>query len=154
MLDIKKIRSNPNEFDQELKKRNIKPLSNRILELDTEKRKNIEMLEIQKASVNSLSKDFGKIKAFGSDEKIFKFKEKIKDKKISISKLENEVQLNSNKLTSILKTLPNLCGIDIPYGINENDNIKIYEWGNVKKFQFRGIGCYSAKIRPSYLSVG
>ena len=123
MLDIKKIRSNPNEFDQELKKRNIKPLSNRILKLDTEKRKNIEMLEIQKASVNSLSKDFGKIKALGSDEKIFKFK--------------NEVQLNSNKLTSILETLPNLCSIDIPYGINEKDNIQIYEWGDIKKLQFK-----------------
>ena len=68
MHDIKKIRNDPKKFDQQLKKRNVNPLSSSILKIDAKRRKNIESLEILKASVNSLSKDFGRNKSLGKSQ--------------------------------------------------------------------------------------
>ena len=74
MHDIKKIRNDPKKFDQQLKKRNVNPLSSSILKIDAKRRKNIESLEISKASVNSLSKDFGRNKSLGKSINEKKFK--------------------------------------------------------------------------------
>ena len=81
MHDIKKIRNDPKKFDQQLKKRNVNPLSSSILKIDAKRRKNIESLEILKASINSLSKDFGRNKSLGKSINEKKFKEEIKEKK-------------------------------------------------------------------------
>ena len=54
MHDIKKIRNDPKEFDQQLKKRNVNPISSSILKIDAKRRKNIAALEILKSSINSL----------------------------------------------------------------------------------------------------
>ena len=45
MHDIKKIRNDPKEFDQQLKKRMINPLSNKILEIDTKEEKKLKLLK-------------------------------------------------------------------------------------------------------------
>ena len=83
MHDIKKIRNDPKEFDQQLKKRNVSPLSSNILKIDAKRRKNIETLETLKASVNALSKDFGRNKSSGKSINEKKFKDEIKEKKSS-----------------------------------------------------------------------
>ena len=92
MHDIKKIRNDPKEFDKQLKKRNVNPISTNILKIDAKRRKNIESLEILKASVNSLSKDFGKNKSSEKPINEKKFKDTIREKKVKISQLEDEAQ--------------------------------------------------------------
>ena len=101
MHDIKKIRNDPEEFDQQLKRRNVDPLSRSILKIDAKRRKNIESLETLKAYINVLSKNFGRNKSLGKSINEKKFKDEIKEKKSKISKLENE----SQKLEKGLKTL-------------------------------------------------
>jgi seryl-tRNA synthetase len=122
MHDIKKIRDDPKEFDQQLKKRNINPLSSSILKIDAKRRKNIASLEILKSSINSLSKDFGRNKSLGKsiDEK--KFKDVIKEKKLKISKLEDESQKLETNLKALLENIPNICSLDVPDGVGQEDN--------------------------------
>ena len=81
MHDIKKIRNDPKYFDQQLKKRMINPLSNKILEIDTKRRKKIETIETLKSSLNILSKNFGINKSSGKSLDTKRFKEEIKNKK-------------------------------------------------------------------------
>ena len=56
MHDIKEIRNNPKDFDLQLKKRMINPLSSKILKIDKNRRKKIEIIETLKSSLNMLSK--------------------------------------------------------------------------------------------------
>ena len=44
MHDIKKIRNDPKEFDQKLKKRNVNPLSSSILKIDSKEEKILNLL--------------------------------------------------------------------------------------------------------------
>ncbi len=136
MHDIKKIRNDPKEFDQHLKKRNINPLSGNIIKIDAKRRKNIESLETLKASVNSLSKDFGKNKSSGKSINEKKFKDTIKEKKAKISKLENESNKLETDLKEILENIPNICSKDVPYGLGEEDNKEVYKWGKIKNVTF------------------
>ena len=52
MHDIKKIRKNPDDFDENLSRRKIPPTSISILKLDTEKRHKIASLETLQAQLN------------------------------------------------------------------------------------------------------
>ena len=65
MHDIKEIRNNPKDFDLQLKKRMINPLSSKILKIDKNRRKKIEIIETLKSSLNMLSKNFGITKSNG-----------------------------------------------------------------------------------------
>ena len=136
MHDIKKIRNDPKKFDQQLKKRNVNPLSSSILKIDAKRRKNIESLEILKASVNSLSKDFGRNKSLGKSINEKKFKDEIKEKKLKISKLEDESQKLETDLKILLENIPNICSLDVPVGVGEEDNVEVYKWGRIKKMTF------------------
>ena len=80
MHDIKKIRNDPKDFDLQLKKRMISPLSSKILEIDTKRRKKIETIETLKSSLNILSKNFGINKSRGKSLEITRFKEEIKNR--------------------------------------------------------------------------
>ena len=136
MHDLKKIRNDPKEFDQQLEKRNVTPLSSSILKIDSKRRKNIETLETLKASVNALSRDFGINKSLGKSINEKKFKDAIKEKKSKISKLENEAQKLDTDLKKLLENIPNICSLDVPTGNGEEDNVEIYKWGKIKKTTF------------------
>ena len=136
MHDLKKIRNDPKEFDQQLEKRNVTPLSSSILKIDSKRRKNIETLETLKASVNALSRDFGINKSLGKSINEKKFKDAIKEKKSKISKLENEAQKLDTDLKKLLENIPNICSLDVPTGNSEEDNVEIYKWGKIKKTTF------------------
>ena len=136
MHDIKKIRTDPNEFDLELNKRKIKPVSSKILAIDSKRRKKIETLENLKASLNNIAKNFSIKKSSGKSFDINQFKAEIKNKKTSITKLEIETQNLEIELRKILENIPNICNSDVPLGDSEEDNIELYKWGDIKKKTF------------------
>ena len=55
----------------------INPLSSKILEIDTKRRKKIETIETLKSSLNILSKNFGIKKSSGKHLDIKKYEEEI-----------------------------------------------------------------------------
>ena len=70
MLDLKKIRKDPELFDQLLEKRGIKPQVEKILKVDTKHRKILtELQEIQEKR-NEASKKIGILKSKGGDTKL------------------------------------------------------------------------------------
>ena len=136
MHDIKKIRNDPKEFDQQLKKRMINPLSSKILEIDTKRRKKIETFETLKSSLNILSKNFGINKSSGKSLDIKRFKEEIQNKKKLISELETEIKKIESDLRTILENIPNTCSFEVPFGNNEQANVEVYKWGFIEKKTF------------------
>ena len=67
MFDLKWIRDNPTAFDQGRARRGLPPLADRILELDAQRRADLQLREEAKAKLNELSKRIGQLKRQGGD---------------------------------------------------------------------------------------
>ena len=67
MQDIQFIRNNPIEFDNLINKRGLKPISKKILEIDSEKRKSQSVLQKLQEKRNEISKEIGLLKSQKKD---------------------------------------------------------------------------------------
>tara|TARA_S200000501_G_scaffold60155_1_gene50556 strand:- start:735 stop:1997 length:1263 start_codon:yes stop_codon:yes gene_type:complete len=129
------IRENPTEFDNAMKLRGEESLSSKILELDKIKRETQTVLQNLLSDRNKLSKEIGSLKSKKLDANIqIKKVEDIKNKINSLKELE---EIKDNELNTILSRLPNIPHKSVPFGKNENDNIKYREWGNKPDFSFK-----------------
>ncbi len=134
MLDIKKIRENPEAIQillnsrEPYPKHDLKP----ILNYDKRQRE-LEVLrtELQTKS-NEISKLIGsKIKS-GADptaEEINKLREQGNSLKKKLFELEPEEKKIKEKLENLLLQLPNLPSSSAPIGKNETENVEVKSWG-------------------------
>ena len=120
MHNIKFIRDNPKIFDEKMKKRNIKTISEDILKIDKKNRELISNLQIFQEERNILSKQIGVLIKDGKDTN--KVQESVKKLKDEISTTDEKIKKSEKKLTDILINLPNILDDDVPNGVNENDN--------------------------------
>ncbi|MFM7458740.1 MAG: serine--tRNA ligase [bacterium] len=137
MLDIKKIRQNPDLIKELLSLRNpyYEKILNELLEVDRQYREKLIEKESLEAERNSLSKTVGQKKSKGENadseiEALNSIKEKLK--------LINELEpILAEKQQELLLELPNIPSSDTPYGKDENDNKFIMEWGTKPSFSFQ-----------------
>ena len=129
------IRENPTEFDNAMKLRGEESLSLKILELDKIKRETQTVLQNLLSDRNKLSKEIGSLKSKKLDANI-QIK-KVEDIKSKINSLKELEEIKDNELNTILSRLPNIPHKSVPFGKNENDNIKYREWGNKPDFSFK-----------------
>ena len=128
------IRENPTEFDNAMKLRGEESLSSKILELDKIKRETQTVLQNLLSDRNKLSKEIGSLKSKKLDANI-QIK-KVEDIKSKINSLKELEEIKDNELNTILSRLPNIPHKSVPFGKNENDNIKYREWGSKPDFSF------------------
>ena len=134
MHDIKFIRNAPEDFDILMKRRDIKPISSEILDLDTLIRNfQTESQKIQEKR-NTDSKLIGTMISQGED--TTKIQKEISELKLKINDLDQKIKFYSNQLNNILNDLPNFFDSDVPDGKTEDDNVLIKEWGVIKKMSF------------------
>ena len=133
MLNIKDIRSNPENFIQNLKKRNIddpKKIISNILELDKTYRNFLEQKEKLLNERNTISKELGKNK---DDQKKFnELSNKVSMIKEEIFKLDKITEEKILSINEILMSLPNLPHEDVPVGTDDKQNIEIRKEGECK----------------------
>lgn len=134
MLDIKKIRFNPQEVKEQLSKRNGNFDIDTIVELDEKRREILVRVEEMKARQNQVSKEIPKLKKEGKDatEVLNEMKElsqKVKDMDIEVKSLEVEIN-------NILLNIPNIPNPNIKVGKSDEDNKEIKKWGEAKGFNF------------------
>jgi seryl-tRNA synthetase len=137
MLDIKKIRQNPDLIKELLSLRNphYAEILNELLEIDKQYREKLIEKESLEAERNTLSKTVGQKKSKGDNadseiESLNTLKEKLK----TINELE---PILAEKQREFLLELPNIPSPDTPYGKDENDNRLIFEWGTKPSFNFK-----------------
>tara|TARA_B100001123_G_C15338646_1_gene1033847 strand:- start:2130 stop:3398 length:1269 start_codon:yes stop_codon:yes gene_type:complete len=134
MQDIQFIRNNPIEFDNLINKRGLKPISKKILEIDSEKRKSQSVLQKLQEKRNEISKEIGLLKSQKKDvNSKMKEVEKLKKEIFTVKELEN---IKNDELLSILNSLPNIPSNDVPVGIDEKSNLEIKKYGNKPNFDF------------------
>jgi len=138
MLDIKLIRENPEIVIEDLKKRDRPDLLKKIdelKELDAKWREELHVVEKLKHRRNVLSKEISELKKQGKDasEKLRLVKE-IPDK---IAAQDAVTEGIYQKMTTILKTLPNILHETVPVGADDTENVTIKEVGKKPNPKFK-----------------
>jgi seryl-tRNA synthetase len=135
MLDIERIRKEPEWLDNGLKKRGLEPLSAQILKLDAERRALITELQNEKQVRNQLSKEVGEKKRKGEDAS--ELLEKIALRGDINAAIEAQEVKLAEELNLILASYPNIPADDVVIGKDENDNKIVTTFMEPTKFDFK-----------------
>lgn len=128
MIDIKWIRQNPANLDENLVKRGANPLSKEILELDKKKRDLILQIQQLQQKRNTTATNLSNFPDKKSSE-FQKFKQDAGKIKQELETLELEFESNT-ELEDILDRLSNILSSDVPTGEDETKNKLIRSWGD------------------------
>lgn len=143
MLDLKKLRENPQLLREMLEKRGIQnPWGGETEGLDLDKftsllHKNKELLthiEALRSRRNLLSEQFAKDKK--ADKDITDISKQISANKSLLTEKENEFTVENQKLTDALLRIPNFLHVSVPLGKSIEDNVAVRSVGEVWQFPF------------------
>jgi seryl-tRNA synthetase len=137
MLDLKKIRNNPEEIKVALANRGEdfdSGVIDEIISLDEQRRTVLVEVESLKSKRNQVSVEIPKKKKAGEDvdpimAEMRKLGDKIKEHDVRVSEIEE-------KINYIMLRIPNIPNPEVPEGETDEDNIEIKKWGEPTKFDF------------------
>lgn len=137
MLDLKRIRTNPEEIKEVMKGRGEGfdlSIIDEVVELDKKRREILVEVENLKSKRNTESSKIGKFKKEGKDvsgimEEMKKLAEEIKTHDVKVSEIDE-------KINYIMLRIPNIPNPDVPEGETDEDNVEIRKWGEPKNFEF------------------
>jgi seryl-tRNA synthetase len=137
MLDIRKIRENPELYRERLGRRNSgdEKLIGTILALDEAIRKLKQEGEALKSERNRASKEIGGIKAKGGD--ITEVSARMKGLGDQVTKIDQELIAKDTELVDILLRIPNINHETVPVGSSAADNRIERVIGEPAKFDFK-----------------
>ena len=135
MLDIKKIRENPDQIDKALEKRNHPAVSKDLLSADEKNRNLISELQKIQEERNAKSKLIGEYTAKGNVDDTNKLKDEVGNLKTKMQDLEEQQRSSQNSLDLMLSEIPNLPDESVPVG-DESQNKEIKTKGKKKEFSF------------------
>jgi seryl-tRNA synthetase len=137
MLDLKRIRNNPEEVKLALSNRGEDfDLStiDKVLALDEERRKILVEVENLKSKRNQESAKIPKLKKAG---------ENVDDIMAEMKKLSDEIKAHDERLSKvdeeieyIMLRIPNIPNPAVPEGKTDEDNVEIRRWGEPTKFNY------------------
>lgn len=134
MLDIKRIRNNPEEIVEALKKRRGEYPIQKLLDTDEKRREVIQKVESMKAEQNKLSKQVPQMKKNGEDTtELFKNLKKLSD---DIKALDDDLKNIDEEIREYLMEIPNTPNKDVPVGLDDTENLEMRKWGEPRKFDF------------------
>ena len=126
MHDLKAIRENPELYETAWARKGSPGKVAEILELDARLREMQTLAQAAQARKNELSKQIGQAKAQKNEEEAQRLLQLRADLEASIVEVD---QATSDRLTSLLASLPNIPFPDVPVGADEHDNVEVRRWG-------------------------
>jgi len=135
MLDLKLIRSEPDQVKAALKKRGQDTGSiDYILEIDGKRRKIIFDSTALKHERNEVSEEIARMKKEKKDvqAKIAAMREV----SARIKEMDNEIRSIEQEIQNILLEIPNIIDDSVPVGANEESSQEVRRWGTPREFDF------------------
>jgi seryl-tRNA synthetase len=126
MHSIKEIRNDIKSFKESLKKRFLDIDVDKILKLDENNRKYIQIKEALEKEKKEISKS--------KDKMLFERSKTISIELENVGKLQSNIK---NELDEYLSSIPNIPHKDVPIGIDENSNVEISKIGKIQEFKFK-----------------
>jgi len=134
MLDIKKIRENPEAIKKAMATKGIVGFVDEILALDKQRREIIVSVEQLKARRNDVSKQIPTLKKQGKD--VAPIMAEMKSVGQDIKSKDTDLNAIDEKIKYILMSTPNMPSASTPIGKDESENVEIKTYGTPKKFEF------------------
>lgn len=134
MLDIKLIRENPEKINELLKRRNPELSIDKVLEIDSDRRKIQAEADELRSKRKSESQKIGMMKKNG--ENTDAIQEEVRALGDEIKALEEKQIELDNAQKDLLLHIPNIPDETTPIGKSEDDNPTVSTWGEPTKFDF------------------
>lgn len=134
MIEIARIRDNYTEIIEKLKIRNFdaNEIIHQILELDKKKREIQVDSDGLLSKRNTLSKEIGNLFKTGKVEEANNLKNETTSLNENIQLLKDEFSKVDSELKELLYLVPNVPNKEVPTGKTPEDNVTIYEKGEIK----------------------
>ncbi|MCG3709206.1 serine--tRNA ligase [Aliarcobacter butzleri] len=135
MIDIKLLQKDFDYVVKALQKKGVdNALLNNLKDLALKTKQKRQEMEDVTAEQNLLSKEFGRYKKENLD--ISELQEKINALKTKKQELEDEVRTLEDDLNSIILSVPNMSDENVPFGVDENENVILEVIGEKPTFNF------------------
>ncbi len=134
MLDLKFIRNNIEFLQEMLKNRGSEGGLEEFEQLDAERSELLTKVETLKHKRNNASAEVGRRKRSGEDAEdiIAEMGQVSKD----IKELDSKLSEIDEKLKRIQMEIPNVYHTSTPLGKDEEDNVEVRKWGEIKELSF------------------
>ncbi len=133
MLDLKKIREQPDRFKAGLRKRGRAPQAiDDVLAADLRRRQLLGEIEKKRAEQNQASAEIARLTGQARDARIAEMRElsgRLKAIEPELTRIESELDL-------LVRGLPNQPDDAVPEGADSKDNIVVRAWGEPRAFDF------------------
>ncbi|MBZ9609793.1 serine--tRNA ligase [Clostridium estertheticum] len=137
MLDLKRIRNNPEEIKKLMKNRGENfdlSVIDEVVSLDKTRRDILVEVEELKNNRNTQSALIPKLKKNGENvEEIMSQMKKLSDE---IKNFDIELYEVNEKIKNIMLSIPNIPSVNVPEGDTEEDNVEVKKWGEPKHFSY------------------
>ncbi|MFX4217418.1 serine--tRNA ligase [Aliarcobacter butzleri] len=135
MIDIKLLQKDFDYVVKALQKKGVdNALLNNLKDLALKTKQKRQEMEDVTAEQNLLSKEFGRYKKENLD--ISELQEKINALKTKKQELEDAVRTLEDDLNSIILSVPNMPDENVPFGVDENENVILEVIGEKPTFNF------------------
>ncbi|HBQ86925.1 MAG TPA: serine--tRNA ligase [Syntrophomonas sp.] len=134
MLDVKRLRANPEKIENGLKKRNMSGILDKFLVYDEQKRNLLTKSEELKSFRNRASQEVARLSKAGKDTE--ELKEQIRRTGQDIKEMDSELKELDDLLQDMLLRMPNIPHESVPVGEDDKSNVEIRRWGQPVAFDF------------------
>lgn len=133
MLDIRFVRENPEIVKENIKKKFQKdklPLVDEVIALDEERRDTQKKADELRSNRNRISKEIGALMAQGKKEEGMALRQKVKEQADELEELSKKEAELSERVTTIMMTIPNIIDDSVPIGKDDSENVEIQKYGD------------------------
>ena len=134
MLDIKRIRENPDQIRAALAARRSDIDLDPFFELEQKRRALIAEVDAMRSKSNTVSKQIPVMKKNGED--VTALLAEMKELSATIKERDEELRAVDQAVTDFVLTIPNVPHASVPDGADDADNETIRVWGEPTKFDF------------------
>jgi seryl-tRNA synthetase len=134
MLDVKRLRANPEGIESGLKKRSMSGILDKFLVYDEQKRNLLTKSEELKSFRNRASQEVARMSKAGKDTE--ELKEQIRKTGQDIKEMDTELKELDDLLQDMLLRMPNIPHESVPVGEDDKSNVEIRRWGQPAAFAF------------------
>ena len=135
MLDLKRIRNNPEEIKKALTNRGEDfdlSVIDEVIKLDEKRRTILSEVEVLKNKRNQVSAEIPKLKKAGED--VAPIMAEMKELGNEIKEHDTNLSEVNEKLEYLMLRIPNIPNPEVPDGDSDEDNVEIKRWGEPRKF--------------------
>ena len=134
MLDIKRIRENPDQIRAALAARRSDIDLDPFFALEQKRRALIAEVDAMRSKSNTVSKQIPVMKKNGED--VTALLAEMKELSATIKERDEELRAVDQAVTDFVLTIPNVPHASVPDGADDADNETIRVWGEPTKFDF------------------